>query len=141
MAAPTTTTAMAKATTRKRFRLGRPVPSPWPDACEAVHCCKQKKTHTESKWVWPIGLAQMANKAEHARKREGKERERENERERARTRERTREREREANEWANEWANECANGLLTWCTKDAGAVGSPWSCEFWPRSFRPSRCF
>jgi hypothetical protein len=45
MAAPTTTTAMAKATTRKRFRLGRPVPSPWPDACEAVHCCKQKK-HT-----------------------------------------------------------------------------------------------
>ena len=140
MAAPTTTTAMVTTTTRKRFRLGRPVPSPWPDACEAVHCCKQKK-HTLNQngfcllaWrEWPI--------RQNTRENERGKRENERTREREREQERTREREREANEWANEWANECANGLLTWCTKDAGAVGSRWSCEFWPRSFRPSRCF
>jgi len=67
MTATTATTAAAAAaaaaktaatTTAKMMQPGQQVPSPLPDACEAVHCCKQKKIDTRiKKWVLPIGLA------------------------------------------------------------------------------------
>ena len=73
---------MTAATTAKMMPPGRQVPSPLPDACEAVHCCKQKKHTLESK----NGFCQLAW-------REWREGQRTRARERARTRERECERE------------------------------------------------
>jgi hypothetical protein len=51
-----TATTAAATMTAKMMPPGRQVPSPLPDACEAVHCCKQKKQTLESK----NGFCQLA---------------------------------------------------------------------------------